>query len=132
MKTIILLCVMSLSLFSSNEVILYHLEWQDNVETKTKKMNWYEAVYYCKELSLHKRTNWRLPKLRELQSLVDIYRYSPSIKKAFKFTTSKSYYWSSTVLASNKDKAWHVFYKYGDSYYSAKTTKQSVRCVRNR
>ena len=119
-------------LLASDTVIVNGLEWQDSKESSISKKNWYEADYYCKSLGLNRHNDWRLATIRELQSIIDIYKYSPSIRKEFTFTNTKSFYWSSTIDASNSDKVWHVFYKYGDSYYSKKTQKYSVRCVRNR
>ena len=131
MKLVAIFLSLTFFLSASDTIILNGLEWQDNEESSVSKKNWYEAEYYCKSLTLEGYNNWRLPTIRELQSIIDIYRYNPSIKKEFTFTNSKSFYWSSTLDASNNDKAWHVFYKYGDSYYSDKPKKYSVRCVRN-
>ena len=132
MKIITLFLITTLLLLSSNTVSLSSLEWQDNKESKKSKLNWYESASYCEKLTLNNKKDWRLPTIRELQSIVDLYQYKPSIKKQFRFTNTKSFYWSSTVSASNSDNAWHVFYKYGNSYFSQKLKKYSVRCVRKK
>ncbi len=53
---------------------------------------------------------WRLPNLKELQSLVDYGRFNPSIDPIF--TSQSDYYWSGTTLAGSTVVAWPVdFYR---------------------
>jgi len=53
--------------------------------------------------------DWRLPNVRELQSLVDYGRYSPALPSGHPFTgVQSSLYWSSTSFAPNTSYAWLV------------------------
>ena len=102
------------------------LQWQDN-ETISKI--WTEAINYCEALSLDGQSDWRLPNLKELISLVDDSKVSPVISAVFEHTASDGY-WSSTAYAGSSDLAWfvdfggglHANYYKSDSFY--------VRCVR--
>jgi hypothetical protein len=53
--------------------------------------------------------DWRLPNIRELQSLIDYGNWDLALPSGHPFTGVKSsYYWSSTTFASSSDSAWHV------------------------
>lgn len=105
------------------------LMWQDNSEAKTITKTWDEAGTYCSDLSLGGYNDWRLPSVVELQTIVDMSRYSPAINSSFTNVTS-SYYWSSTTDASYTSNAWRVYFNYGYTSYYDKTNSFYVRCVR--
>jgi hypothetical protein len=53
--------------------------------------------------------DWRLPNVRELQSLVDYGRDTPAVPDGHPFASiSSSYYWSSTTFARITSNAWGV------------------------
>ena len=107
------------------------LTWQDNSAVKETKMTWQDAKSYCSELSLGGYSDWRLPNIKELQSIVDISRYNPAIKKGFKYVSTYEY-WSSSVSVLNTKYAWVVDFKNGFTNSNDKTDKYYVRCVRGR
>ena len=113
----------------NNTVSLYGLMWQDNADAKTVQKNWNGAVEYCQNLTLFGFNDWRLPTRDELLSIVDKNK-SPTIKKEFQNVTS-SYYWSSTTIASDSDRAWRVYFGGGDDGWGGKTLSLYVRCVRS-
>ncbi|MDP2167086.1 MAG: DUF1566 domain-containing protein, partial [Thermodesulfovibrionales bacterium] len=106
------------------------LMWQKQDDGTTK--TWESALTDCEGLSLAGYSNWRLPNIKELSSLVDDTKYNPVIDPLFTNTNS-SYYRSSTTDASGTSDAWLVHFGSGyvDSYYS-KTSSLGlyVRCVR--
>ena len=108
------------------------LTWQDNSAIKETKMTWQDAKSYCRELSLGGYSDWRLPNIKELQSIVDISRYNPAIKKGFKYVTTSDYYWSSSVYVLDTKYAWIVYFENGYAFNDSKTNKNYVRCVRGR
>ena len=60
-------------------------------------MDWEEALAYCEALVLGGHTDWRLPTIKELGSLVDLSRYDPAINTVYFPDTKSSYYRSSTT-----------------------------------
>ncbi|MBI4603717.1 MAG: DUF1566 domain-containing protein [Planctomycetes bacterium] len=72
---------------------------------------WCEALSYCDGLSFAGHDDWRLPNVRELQSLVDYGRSNPAIDPAF--GTLLEFYWSSTSNAETANDAWGVGFHVG-------------------
>ena len=107
------------------------LVWQDNSDAKNNEMSYEDAIEYCSDLSLAGKSDWRLPKIQELQSIVDIKKYKPAIKDGFKNVAS-SYYWSSSENVSNSSDAWGVDFLNGYAYSRSKSDERYVRCVRGR
>ncbi len=131
MRYFILLLTLSIVLLASGTVKLGNLEWQDNSQAKTTKLNWQDAKAYCQELELVGYDDWRLPSIKELQSIVDASRYNPAIKRGFANVAS-SRYWSSSEYVSVAKYAWVVYFKYGGTSYGTKSAEYFVRCVRAR
>jgi len=90
------------------------LVWQQNDSATT--MNFTDALGYCESLSVSGNNNWRLPNVKELQSIVDYTRSpdtssSAAIDPLFNSTAitneggKKDYanYWSSTTHVNLKD-----------------------------
>ena len=103
------------------------LDWQQ--QDDGGKRTWEEGIAYCEGLSLANQTDWRLPNIKELESITDDNRLNPAIDPIFT-GTSASNYWSSTTYARFSDSAWYV--DFSDSYVSVyyKSSHYYVRCVR--
>ena len=60
------------------------------------------------------QTDWRLPNVKELQSLIDYGNCSPCLPTGHLFSgVVLDYYWSSTTNANNMYYAWYVFLNVG-------------------
>jgi hypothetical protein len=109
------------------------LIWQKD---STCGMTWDQALAYCDSLSLGGYTDWRLPNIKELRSLVDYCRYNPAINSIYFLDTANSWYRSSTTYASYTDEAWGVHFDhgygagFGSGTHSKKNSDQCVRAVR--
>ncbi|MGK5093335.1 DUF1566 domain-containing protein [Deltaproteobacteria bacterium TL4] len=103
------------------------LTWQ---KVEGGSMTWESALSYCEGLTLDGLSDWRLPSVKELQSLVDYSRYNPSINTTY-FPKASSLYWSSSTEVQDTILAWSVSFFDGqvDVYYKLHS-KNSVRCVR--
>ncbi len=103
------------------------LIWQ---RYSSPESNWNEAKEYCKKSRTGGFSDWRLPSIDELMTIVDKRRYAPSIYlKAFPDTKS-DYYWTRTTNKKQPNKAWLVFFYYGYDYYYYKNNVGYSRCVR--
>lgn len=59
-------------------------------------LTWQAALQYCESLEFAGHDDWRLPNVRELQSIVDYGRYNPSIDPVF--GAESGGYWSSSTF----------------------------------
>lgn len=73
---------------------------------------------------------WRLPTLKELQSIVDYTRVRPSVDLTVFPETPIDYFWTSSVPAGFPEDAWVVDFVHGFSYGLASDTIANTRCVR--
>jgi hypothetical protein len=97
------------------------------------RVNWQGALKYCESLEFAGFSDWRLPNVRELQSIVDYGRFDPAADPVL--GPISRWYWTSTSSTSALDYAWHigfydgsVFTWYGD--HSDKSAGIFVRAVR--
>lgn len=86
--------------------------------------------------------DWRLPNVKELQSIVNYENVSPAVSPAFNTgcapgctvttcsCTQAYFYWSSTSFAGSPDGAWSVSFFYGDVNGNFKSDSLFVRAVR--
>jgi hypothetical protein len=92
-------------------------------------------------------TDWRLPNVKELQSIVDYGNLNPSVDPVFNAGCSpgctvltcsctagaafNDHYWSSTTDVSFPSGAWFVFFFSGGTITDFKSTANHVRAVRD-
>ena len=104
------------------------LQWQDDAIGSV--MVWTAAIDYCENLTLDTYSDWRLPNLNELTSIVDDTKVSPSIDTTVFQNTASDFYWSSTAYAGTSGNAWDVYFNDGNHDYYDGTASHYVRCVR--
>lgn len=105
------------------------LTWsRENVPGGT--MNWAKAKEACAALRLGGFSDWRLPTIQELLTLVDYDRHGPAINTDF-FSCESNWYWTSTPAHSSPGVyAWIVGFSYGLSYWDSQVSDHCVRAVR--
>lgn len=90
------------------------LIWQQADDGKTR--NWEEALAYCENLTLAGSHDWRLPNVKELQSLVDYSRHDPALDTGvFTQADPDGWFWSSTTHGDNINMAAYVCFGKGTS-----------------
>ena len=106
------------------------LTWQRSVAPGT--YTWPDANTYCQGLTLGGGVaGWRLPTIKELQTIIDERAYGPAIDTTAFPATPSEFFWSSSLCAAFSDAAWGVDFYGGHvyidvvGYYSFR-----VRCVR--
>jgi hypothetical protein len=92
---------------------------------------WSKARNECDALTLAKKTGWRLPTLKELQSIVDSGAFTPSINKTFFLNTASSPYWTSTAPAQYLSSKFTVLFSDGSVYFKDGGNFAATRCVRD-
>jgi len=75
-------------------------------------------------------SDWRLPTVKELSSIVNSGTYGTTINTDYFPNTMSSYYWSSTTVVGNAYLAWCVYFGYGVVYGDDKSNSYCVRAVR--
>ncbi len=122
------------------------------------KMTWSEAIQYCENLKEDGYSDWRLPTISELRTLIkncpttetggackvtsDCLSSKYCINKACggcsnasdgrysKLSDTEKWFWSSSALSDDAKYAWLVGFYYGDVSSGSKGYKGNVRCVR--
>lgn len=104
------------------------LTWQ-KIQSATT-LTWEEALAYAEGMSLAGKSDWRVPNIKELQSLNDVQLSRPSFNKTYFTNVGSGNYWSSTTLQNTAARAWDINIDYGIVSYNDKTLKQNVLLVR--
>lgn len=93
-------------------------------------LTWEDALINAENLSTAGFNDWRLPNIKELQSISNPTAGSPAISTAFFNLTGNRKYWSSTTLPNHTEKAWYWDSRFGITTYDLKTARDYVLCVR--
>jgi len=105
------------------------LMWQrDTVQGDIKA--WEIAVSNCQGLELAQYSDWRLPSLKELRSIVDYTYFDPAIDPTYFRSTVSSDYWSSTTDIKDFNNACYLNFESGADGWHAKSSSHYVRAVR--
>lgn len=106
-----------------------HLMWQTGGSPDL--VNWKDAKEYIIQLN-QKRfagySNWRLPTVKELASLIEERKNKKKLFINPLFSANQTCCWT---INTHKELIWVVFFNYGNIYYSLKENVNYVRAVRS-
>jgi hypothetical protein len=88
--------------------------------------SWSSAAGICTGLGLD-TSNWRLPTLRELITIVDVAQSSPTVDSVF--TAESKLYWSSSSEVGSTTSAWAANFATGTASTNDTSNSYAVRCV---
>ena len=108
------------------------LMWTKNGNLPNGTKTWEQALDYCNNLTLAGYSDWRLPNVNELESLVNANEANiANWLNAQVFTDVQAdYYWSSTTNAGFEKSAWSIYMQDGQVYSYKKSNKNYVWSVR--
>jgi hypothetical protein len=113
------------------------LMWAKAATLNQGRMAWNDAIDYVNNLTLGlngcgtSNTDWRLPNVKEYQSLIDFSNYNPALPTGHPFTFVPLFgYWSSSTYTNDTNYAWVVFMYNGDVLSGDKTLTGYVWAVR--
>ena len=96
----------------------------------TTTHTWQQALQVADSSSFASYSDWRLPNIEELRSLVAFDRFDPSINLDIFPSSSTSSYWSSSPYAYDGTKSLFIYFDDGDDGSGSRTVKRRVRLVR--
>lgn len=83
------------------------LTWQKKDDGAAR--SWPEALAYCQRLDLAGKRDWRLPNVKELQSIVDYRKHAPALDQRYlQMSDPRGWFWSSTTHGDNIRQADYV------------------------
>jgi len=107
------------------------LQWQDDSEAKNNSLNMSAAIDYCENtLQLGTYSDWRLPNVNELLSIVDFSSYHPAIDTSVFVNYLWIEYVTSSSSINNPTQVWYLSFNTGAVNTVAKDFALRVRCVR--
>ncbi len=96
------------------------------------KYTWTEAVVVVDELNANKhegRSDWRLPTVEELTTVVERRCFKPAIDlKAFPYSP-ESGFWTDTTVGGVQPRAWVVHFLNGNQYIANKNQTWRLRLI---
>lgn len=106
------------------------LTWEREISVGA--VAWTNAAMHCASLSLDGLGGWRLPTMKELQTIVDRKRINPAIDPTAFPNTLTTFFWTSSpsAAAPAAPEAWTVDFTNGSSSTEGLTLLHHVRCVR--
>lgn len=93
-------------------------------------ITWEQALTLADTLTFAGSTDWRLPNIKELQSINDEQLINPSVNQIWFNGVGANRFWSSTSLPNQTSKAWYLDTQYGITTYDDKTNQLYALCVR--
>jgi len=92
--------------------------------------NWAAALVWANDMFWAGFTDWRIPNIIELLSIVNFTRWDPAINPTLFPNTHFNEYWTSTTAFFPDTSAWIIHFSQGINSQQDKTNTYYLRCVR--
>lgn len=92
------------------------LLWLRDADVMGQPLSWHEALAAVERLNVTAAlgaADWRMPNIRELESLVDLSAHSPALAPGHPFRNVRDVYWSSTTSVYEPRYAWALYTRDG-------------------
>ncbi len=108
------------------------LMWTKSAQHIKGTMKWSEALAACNDLVWAGYSDWRLPNIKELISLIDYGEHDPALPAGHPFDDAQFiFYWTSTTYDSITNHAWGAYVCNGYVYNYHKATAAYAWSVRD-
>ena len=94
------------------------------------KMSWEAALKAAEDSTFAGHSDWRLPNIKELNSIVERKCTGPAINLVVFPGQKSNTVWSGSPSAANSSYAWYVDFNYGYDYGYGRSSSFLVRLVR--
>jgi len=98
--------------------------------TSHDQMNWENALIYSEQLTHAGFTDWRLPNIQELTSILNFSKSDIAIDSQFFSGLRPDAYWASTTVSNSPNLAWAVHFDAGYIYRYRKSDLYWIQVVR--
>jgi hypothetical protein len=92
------------------------LTWLNPTQRRNVYLSWYEAQAAVEAINREKISgfnDWRIPGIRELESLVDLSAHTPALAADHPFKEIGTFYWSATTSEYETSYAWALYLQDG-------------------
>ncbi len=92
------------------------LTWPRLAARGENRFTWHEALEQIETMKrghAYGHNDWRMPHIRELESLVDLGEYTPALPAGHPFVKVQHFYWSSTTSLYETRYAWTLYMQDG-------------------
>lgn len=92
------------------------LVWYQDANPAQRPLSWQQGLTFVKEINhsgAYGVSSWRMPNIRELESLVDLTVDSPALTDGHPFRHVQDVYWSSTTSVYETRYAWGLYFRDG-------------------
>lgn len=111
-------------------------EWNgSDCDGEAFEMNWGDSLSYAEQTSFANNSDWRLPNIKELGSIIEYSCISPAINETVFLISDSSEYWSSSIpfhyRLPNQDRVSTINFQNGSDLIAEKYDLNSIRLVRD-
>ncbi len=107
---------------------LTNLIWQKTPYADT--LTWEQALAYADTLTQSGYSDWRLPNIKELQSIQDNTAINPALNTNYFNVFGRKKFWSATTLSNRPTSAWYFDTQFGITTYQTKTSRLNTWVLR--